>query len=162
EVARFSSFAQDGAEYLLVRYRPELKVEGTRQRRDWVFLVETSGNRDPLLARTQVEVVRALLNNAEAEDTFAVLTAGTRTRLLTRGLVAATPANMAEALAKLEGAHLIGALDLKRALASAGEVLKKGKAPYLVHLGTGVPAMGERRQDVLVGSLPKGTRYVGV
>src|SRR5256885_520267 len=35
---RFATAEQDGARYLMLRYRPELPAEGRRQRRDWVFL----------------------------------------------------------------------------------------------------------------------------
>jgi hypothetical protein len=159
--ASFAAIEQDGAKYLLVRYRPALAGEKARRRRDWVFLVETSGDRDPLLARTQVEVVRSLLQQAEPDDTFAVLTAGTRTRSLGPPRPV-TPTNVEEALGRLEGAHLIGALDLGRALNEARPLLEAAKAPHLVHIGSGVPAMGERRQDVLVKRLPAGARYVGV
>src|SRR5262249_17290709 len=37
-----------------------------------------------------------------------------------------------------------------------------GPAPFLVHVGSGVAAMGERRPEELVKHLPEGTRYVGV
>jgi hypothetical protein len=159
--AAFATTEQDGTKYLLVRYRPALPGEKARQPRDWVFLVETSGDRDPLLARTQVEVVRSLLLHAEPDDTFTVLTAGTRTRSLGPPREV-TPANIAEAVRLLEGAHLVGALDLGRALAEARPLLEAAKAPHLVHVGSGVPAMGERRQEVLVKRLPPGTHYVGV
>jgi ferric-dicitrate binding protein FerR (iron transport regulator) len=161
DAAAFAATEQDGAKYLLVRYRPALAGGRVRPRRDWVFLVESSGDRDPLLARTQIEVVRSLLANADPEDTFAVLTAGTRTRSLGPARPV-TPANADEAVRWLEGAHLVGALDLGRALAEARPLLEAAKAPHLVHVGSGVAAMGERRQDVLVKWLPAATRYVGV
>jgi hypothetical protein len=162
ESVLFSKAEQDGARYLMVRFRLGLRGEKVRQRRDWVFLVETSGDRDPLLARTQIEVVRSLLHNAEPDDTFAVLTAGTRTRALDSKARPVTPVNVEAAVRFLEKAHLIGALDLGRALNEVKPYLTAGKAPYLVHLGTGIAAMGERRQDVLVKRLPEGVRYVGV
>jgi tetratricopeptide (TPR) repeat protein len=162
EAVRFSSAEHEGARYLMLGYRPGLKAAARRQRRDWVFLFESSGDRDPLLARAQVEVIRHLLGQAEPDDTFTVLTAGTRVRAFSQEPRPVTPANVKEAVAFLEGAHLIGALDLGRALTEAAAVLQKAKAPYLVHVGSGIAAMGERRPDVLVKRLPPGTRYVGV
>src|SRR5262249_60351277 len=73
ESARFSWFRQEDAEFLMLRYRPQLTAAPERQRRDWVFLFESSGDRDPLLARTQVEIIRGLLAPAEPEDTFAAV-----------------------------------------------------------------------------------------
>src|SRR5262249_22823960 len=40
DAARFSSAEQDGAKYLMLRYRPVLPGQAQRERRDWVFLFE--------------------------------------------------------------------------------------------------------------------------
>ena len=49
------------------------------RRRDWVFLFESSGDRDPLLARAQIEVVRVAAGERRARTTRSPsLTAGTR------------------------------------------------------------------------------------
>src|SRR5262249_21293406 len=126
--ARFSSMEQDGARYLMLRYRPVLSL-GERVEsgpRAWVFLFESAGDRDPLLARAQIDVIRALLNQAEPDDTFTALTAGTRTRAFGCRLEKVTPENIAKALAFLESSHLIGALDLGKALTDAEPFLKAG------------------------------------
>ena len=63
----------------------------TSQRRDWVFLAETSGDRDPLLARVQIEVLRHLLTYAEPDDKFTVLAANTRVKPLSKELLLRMP-----------------------------------------------------------------------
>ena len=74
-----------------------------------------------------------------------------------------TPENVAGgAGSSWKESHLIGALDLGQALTDAAPFLKAGKNRYLVHVGSGIAAMGERRDDVLAKRLPDGTRYVGV
>jgi tetratricopeptide (TPR) repeat protein len=162
EQARFCSAELDGAKYLMLRYRPNLPDQGMRQWRDWVFLVESSGDRDPLLARAQIEIVRGLLGQAEAEDTFVVLAANTRVAACFQEPRPVTADNVPEALTFLEGRHLIGALDLGQALTEAGRFLRAGKEPYLVHVGSGIAALGERREDVLARRLPDNARYVGI
>jgi predicted Zn-dependent protease len=162
ERVQFSTAAHEGAKYLMVRYRPRLTAKMAAHRRDWVFLVETSGDRDPLLARAQIEVMRDLLGHANPDDTFAVLTASTRVTAMAPEPLPVKPQNIAAAVAFLEGAHLVGALDLGQALTEAATWLKKGTEPHLVHLGSGVAAMGERRDDVLARRLPDGAKYVGV
>ncbi len=164
DVARFSGAESDGNRYLMLRYRPALDVRNDQstEPRTWVVLFESSGDRDPLLARTQIEVVRALLGNAEHTDSFAILAAGTNVHAFAPEAKPVTPENVTAGLAFLDKSHLIGALDLGKALAEAEPFLKAAKNPYLVHLGTGVAAMGEKRDDVLAKSLPAGTRYVGV
>jgi ferric-dicitrate binding protein FerR (iron transport regulator)/tetratricopeptide (TPR) repeat protein len=162
ESTRFSSAEQEGARYLMLRYRPTLPNHGQRQPRDWIFLVETSGDRNPLLARTQVEIVLSFLANVEPADTFTLLTAGTRARPFQEKPLAATPQNIHAAVAALERTHLIGALDLGQALAAVEPFAKAGRNPYLVHVGSGLAGMGERRAEVLARRLPEHVRYVGV
>jgi tetratricopeptide (TPR) repeat protein len=163
EPARFVSAEHEGSRYLMVRYRPELPAETAPvERRDWVFLFESSAERDPLLARTQIEVIRTLLNNAGQDDTFAVLTAATRTRALTPKPLPVTPDNVNRVLGELEGVQLLGALDLQKALTDAGKLTRGRENPWLVHLGSGLLRLGERRVDVLARKLPEGATYVGV
>ncbi len=75
DAVRFSRAEMDGNEYLMMRYRPALPAQKSRQRRDWIFLYETSADRDPLLARTQIEVIHGMLQHAERDDTFRILAA---------------------------------------------------------------------------------------
>ncbi len=159
---RFSSAELDGQKYVLLRYRPALEGAAQPERRDWVVLVETSGDRDPLLARTQIELVRSLLENAGRDDTFTIVTAATRTRRIQPKPVVNDAAAIAEAVAELEKAHLVGAFDLGRAFTDIRDLLEAAKTPYLLHIGSGIAAMGEARTDELVMRIPKGTRYVGV
>ena len=70
-----------------------------------------------------------MLEHVEHDDTFAVLTAGTTTRRFSDGPVPATPENVAAAVAFLEQTHLIGALDLGRALTDAEPLLQGGTEP---------------------------------
>ena len=157
---RFASAEHEGSKYLMLRYRPGLTGTPERKRRDWVFLFEASGDRDPLLARVQIDVLRGLLANAEPDDTFAVLAANTRVRVLDAKPV--TPANVEAAVGFLENIQLIGALDLAKALDAAVPLLRKGNNAHLVQLGSGIAALGERRTNLLAKKLPENTPYVGV
>ncbi len=161
---RFSMMEQEGAKYLMVRHRPDLpqRAETGRAPRDMVVLFESSGDRDPLLARAQVEIVRGLLQNAEPEDTFAVLTAATRTRSPMQERQRATPENIDSALNFLENAQLIGALNLDKGLTESVALLRDGRNPHLIHVGSGIAAMGEQRQDMLIKRIPDDVRYVGI
>jgi ferric-dicitrate binding protein FerR (iron transport regulator) len=161
ERVRFSSAESDGAGYLMLRFRPELQGRIERQHRDWVFLFESSADRDPLLARAQIDIIRHMLEYVERDDTFSVLAAGTTTHSFTLAPVLATPENVASAVAFLEQTHLIGALDLGRALTDAEPLLRAGQNSYLVHVGSGLTAMG-RRQEKLAELLPNGVHYIGV
>ena len=160
-MVRFNSAKHEGAQYLMLRYRPNLASPKQVQRRDWVFLFETSADRDPLLARAQIEVIRTLLNNAGHEDTFTIVRAGTHVSDLGEARLV-TPENVRAGLEFVEKAHLIGALDLGKGLDAAVKLTQGSPNPTLVHLGTGIAAIGERNDNVLVKKLPENVSYVGV
>ena len=159
---RWSSAELDGQKYLMVRYRPELPSAPRRERRDWVVLFESSGARDPLVARAQVEVIRSLLAHAEHDDTFSIVSVGTHVRKWNDTPQAATADNIARAIAWLEARHLIGALNLDQALSDLSPILQAGTNPHLVHVGGGIASIGEQRADELVKRIPAGTKYVGI
>jgi Flp pilus assembly protein TadD len=162
DATHMAAVEHDGAKYLLVSTRPELPPLAEPKRRDWVFLFESSGDRDPLLARAQVEIVRGLLDSAGPDDTFVVLTANTRVRAFAERPQTVSEESVRAAVTFLEGSHLIGALDLGNALTEAGKYLRSAKAPYFVHVGSGIAAMGERRNEELAKRLPASTPYVGI
>lgn len=164
-VARFSTIRHNGEHFLMVRYRPQLPAaqpKTVRPPRTWVFLYESSGDRDPLVARTQTEVVRTILENVEHQDRFVVLTAGTRVLASNTDLLNASPEHVREAIAFLDKSHLVGALDLGKALATAAPYLQQTPESFLVHVGTGIAALGERQDNKLIEKLPANAKYVGV
>ena len=75
---RWSSAIHDKQQYLMLRYRPALPISqvtqvgaesvASRPQRDWMFLVESHGARDPLLARAQIEILRGMLTQANPDD----------------------------------------------------------------------------------------------
>jgi hypothetical protein len=164
EAARFSSARHEGFRYLMVRYRPTLKApseKSKRPRRDWVILFERSADRNPLVARAQVDALRALLENVEHQDRFIVLTANTQTTALGK-LRSASLTNVRAAMRRLEKTHLVGALDLEKAFRAIAEVSTGLKNPVVLHCGSGTPVLGDRDESKLRELLPKRCQYVGI
>ena len=183
DVLRFARAELDGNDYLIMRYRPSLPAMKKRERRDWIFLYESSADRDPMLARAQVEVIRGMLENAQRDDTFRVLAASNRlvqfngtplppgfpvlqsgpgsAPALVVGSTAVTPDHFAAALETLEQAHLIGMLDLGSALRAAAAATPANSNSYLVHIGGGYTGMGTP-QDELLKILPAKAKYIGI
>ncbi len=159
---RFSSAYHEGSKYLMLRWRPDLPPAEQRQRRDWVFIFESSGDRSPLLARAQIDIIRAILDNAERDDRFAILSAGTRVTAFGDELLPVTADNVKSAVEFIEKAHLVGALDLEQAIAAAGALAAKAQNAHIVHVGGGVAVLGQRRDDLLAAGIPDGARYVGI
>lgn len=178
EFADFRTVTHGEHDYLMVRLRPEIPGQLTRRPHHWIFLFEASGDRTPLLARTQIELVRTLLENAEHTDTFELITATTRPRRLSPEPTVCSPENVRAAIRTLERTHLIGALDLEAAVRecvgtpneASGEPVSGNSAvsdsnertTLLVHLGAGQPALGSRDPQTFRSLLPADLTYVGV
>ena len=155
---RVSTFEQDGSRYLMIRHRPTIDGAQPAGKRHWAFLFESSGDRDPLLARTQIEVIRHLLAQLDPADTFQVFAAGTRTKTA-GGPRNPSPESFKQAIDFLESSHLVGALDLGKALES---IPNPGGEAYLVHVGSGFAALGIRDHNELVKRIAPRMTYVGI
>jgi tetratricopeptide (TPR) repeat protein len=162
DVPRFASVLADGQQYLMLRYRPTLPSLPERKRRDWIVLFEASAQRDPIVAGTQLDILRNLLKNAEYDDSFVLLTANSKVQIFDEKPRAANPANASEAIKFLESAHLVGALDLEKGLQAALKFANGAKNPHVLHIGSGIPAMGQRDAGKLAQMLPERVPYVGV
>jgi ferric-dicitrate binding protein FerR (iron transport regulator) len=111
---RLSSYEHEGARYVALRWTPDLPAALPPPSRHWLFLIEMSADRDRVLAQTQREVLRGILNQASADDTFRIITASTRTTELVP-TQPVTAANRDAALLMLAEQTNLGALDLGQA-----------------------------------------------
>ncbi len=160
--ATWSVCEQDGFRYVMLRQRPELKANAVRSQRQWIFLVENSADRNDILAETQRQIAKVLLDNAEHSDTFSIIRAGTQAESFRRKPVECSLENVAAARQFLSGVAPIGALDLERALLAVQKQARGQREVWIVHLGTGIPVLGERDETTLLRLLPSNARYVGV
>lgn len=161
---RFSMAEHEGQKYLMLRMRPDLGKDRSLQRkiRNYVFLFESSGDRDPVLARVQVDLIRTFLENAEHKDTFSIVRASSKAERFSVRPVPCTKKQLTKAIDFMEDSHLLGALDLEQAFKLCGKLKSDKSENWLVHVGSGIPAIGERDATALQRLLPKKTRYVGV
>ena len=154
--------------------------------RDWsAHVVVKGGAGSPLLARAQIEIIRTLLENAEHADTFSIVQASTRAAVYADEPELCTAENIAAAVKYLETVHLVGALDLEAALKKCGEVAKggwpwlesdsskprgflrsaqssPGHPAIIIHVGSGMPALGERDAAKLAELIPADAQYIGI
>ncbi len=141
-----SAFKSESQQYLMLRLRPDLTGDMERKPHHWVFLFEHSGDRTPLLARAQIEILRTLLNNAEHSDTFSIVKASTRATLYSEQPLECSPENITAAVKHLENVHLVGAMDLTAALKAATQA--SGRASALrVHAPIPADPRFEERVD---------------
>jgi ferric-dicitrate binding protein FerR (iron transport regulator) len=162
ESVAFSGAQHEGYSYQMLRFRPNLNGKLDRPRRNWVFLYESSGDRNPLLARVQLDVVSTILEHGEHDDTFSIISAATRSEAFRIKPIRCSKRNIAKAIGWLEKTHLVGALDLEKALAAAKPFCKSNNDTILVHVGSAHPVIGERDEKKLLKCLPSDAQYVGV
>lgn len=162
ETVAFSGAQHEGYSYQMLRFRPDLSGELKRPRRNWVFLYESSGDRNPLLARVQLDVISTMLEHAEHDDTFSVLSTATNTETFRIKPVRCSKRNIEKAIAWLEDAHLVGALNLEKAFNKAKPFSRSDHDTLLVHIGSANPVLGERDEKKLLKFLPSDIEYVGV
>ena len=158
----WSRYEQDGFQYLMLRLRPELKANATRSPRHWIFLIENSADRNTILAETQRQIAKVLLENSEHSDTISIIRAGTQPDLFRDKPVDCSLDNVAAALEFLKQVAPIGALDLTQALQAVQSQVTGSRETWIIHLGAGIPVLGERDQTTLLRQLPAKARYVGV
>ena len=130
--------------------------------RDWIFIVDCSGDRTPRLARTQIEIVRNLMNLAEDGDTAIVISAGVRPRVLAPYRLKATPETTARMVEMLAATHLVGGLDLQRAIDTAQFFIRASGSPVLVFVGAGRPSLGRRDPKAFLARIPDSVRTIGI
>ncbi|MEK6260894.1 MAG: VIT domain-containing protein [Planctomycetota bacterium] len=153
---------QDGFQYVMLRQRPDLKANAERSPRQWIFLIENSADRNEVLAETQRQIAKVLLENAEHSDTFSLIRAGTQAESFRRKPVDCSLENVAAAQQFLRDVAPIGALDLEQALQAVQKQVRGQRDVWIVHLGTGIPVLAERDDNTLLRLLPTNARYVGV
>ena len=162
ESVAFSGAQHEGFSYQMIRFRPDLNGELKRPRRNWVFLYESSGDRNPLLARIQLDVISTMLEHAEHDDTFSIISAATKTEIFRIKPVRCSKKNIEKAIAWLEDSHLVGALNLEEAFRKAKPFCRSDHDTLLVHVGSANAVLGERDERKLLKSLPPDIEYVGV
>jgi hypothetical protein len=136
ESIAFSGAPHEAYSYQMLRFRPNLNGELQRPRRNWVFLYESSGDRNPLLARVLLDVISTMLEHAEHDDTFSVISAATKSNSFRIKPVRCTKKNIAKAVAWLEDAHLVGALNLEEAFTKSKPFCRSDNDSILVHVGS--------------------------
>lgn len=162
ETVAFSGAQHEDFSYQMLRFRPNLNGELQRPLRNWVFLYESSGDRNPLLARVQLDVISTMLEHAEHDDTFSIISAATKSESFRIKPIRCSKKNVAKGIAWLEEAHLVGALNLEAAFTRAKPYCRSNNDTIVVHVGSANPVLGERDEKKLLKALPSDAQYVGV
>ncbi len=144
-VARFES-GGDSADYVLVRYTPDLDwKDATPQRGEVVVVVDTSAAGDEASRQLKTATAEAVLRALSDEDRFALVALDERPTVLhpAKGLAAASDQEISKALEALADHAAGGATDLASMFDVSLQRLHGAEQPAVVYVGDGVATSGE-------------------
>ncbi|MGI8619907.1 MAG: VIT and vWA domain-containing protein [Gemmatimonadaceae bacterium] len=111
--------------------------------RDVAFVLDVSGSMKGEKMRQAVRAGEALLRTLRAGDFFRIIPFSTEVESFRSASVAATPANVSEAVRYLRGLHAEGSTNIQAALEEALDHEASG-IPIVLFLTDGLPTVGER------------------
>jgi tetratricopeptide (TPR) repeat protein len=153
-----SRFKGDGesADYVMVRYTPDLDWKGVKQQRgDVVVVVDTSAAGDESARQLKTATAEAILRALSDEDRFALVALDVRPKVLhpKEGMAAANEGEIAKALEALAGHPAGGATDLASMFDVSLGRLHGAEQPAVVYVGDGIATSGELSGEQIVERL---------
>ncbi len=160
EPLRVSRFAgpQDSADYVLVRYAPDIDWNAHQpESADVVVVVDTSAAGDEATRSLKRQTAEAILRSLSEKDRFALVALDVKATVLhpEKELAAATEQNVSQALERLAEHSSGGATDLSALFDVGLARLHQSKQPALVYVGDGVATSGELTPEQLLSRLQR-------
>lgn len=147
------------AGFFMARLRPELPASGRAQRRDYLFLLDSSHSIGPQGWTAEAAAVQAFLAEMDLRSNFALLACDSHCKQVAGGFHKPNAAGRLRAKTFLAGIKPGGASNLQGAFAAAAELAGQAKQPVtVVYLGDGRPSMGELREAELARHVVRALR----
>ena len=146
----------EGADYVMVRYQPDLDWSKVKQGKgEVVVVVDTSAGGDEANRQLRVSTAEAILRALSEEDRFALVALDVKPVVVhpAEGLATATEGEIAKALEKLAGHPSGGATDLASSFEVSLGRVHGGEQPAVVYVGDGLATSGEMTGEQLVERL---------
>lgn len=154
---RFSP-GEDAADYVLLRYVPDVDWPKIAQPRgEVVLVVDTSAGGDDAARSLQAASARAILRSLSEGDRFALMALDVRPLVLfpAEGLAPASEENISAALKRLAEHPEGGATDLSAMFDAALSRLYAAEQPAVIYIGDGQPTSGQMAGARLVEQLER-------
>ena len=154
-MSRFET-GDEGADYVMMRYTPQVEWAGALQpRADVVVVVDTSAAADEATRHLQSTLTESILRSLSPEDRFTLLALDVVPRVLhpAEGLAEASDGQIATALEVLAGHAPGGASDLASFFEVALSRVHDATQPAIVYVGDGVATSGEQTGEQLLERL---------
>lgn len=153
-----SRYKADGesADYVMVRFTPDLDWKGVKQQRgDVVVVVDTSAAGDESSRQLKTATAEAILRALSDDDRFALVALDVRPTVLhpKEGMAQASEGEIAKALEALAGHQAGGATDIASMFDVSLQRLHGAEQPAVVYVGDGVATSGELSGEQIVERL---------
>jgi Mg-chelatase subunit ChlD/tetratricopeptide (TPR) repeat protein len=146
----------DSADYVMVRYRPDIDWSAApKARADVVVVVDTSAAGDETARQLKTATAEAVLRSLSDEDRFALVSLDVRPKVLypEQALATASEKEIQTSLEKLAAHSSGGATDLAATFDVALARLHEAAQPAIVYIGDGIATSGELLPEQLVERL---------
>ncbi|MBX3127017.1 MAG: FecR domain-containing protein [Polyangiaceae bacterium] len=154
-VSRYAA-GGESADYLMVRYVPDIDWKSVKQQRaDVVVVVDTSAAGDEAGHKLKSATAQAILRGLSSDDRFALVALDVRPKVLhpKDGLAAASDKEIEQALEALADHSVGGATDLEASFDVALARLHGAEQPALVYVGDGLATSGVMTGEQLIERL---------
>jgi Ca-activated chloride channel family protein len=153
-----SRFKGDGesADYVMVRYTPDVDWKKVKQQRgDVVVVVDTSAAGDEASRQLKAATAESILRALSDEDRFALVALDVQPTVLhpKEGLAPASDAEIKKALEALAGHPSGGATDIASMFDVSLKRLHGAEQPAVVYVGDGIATSGEMTGEQIVERL---------
>jgi Ca-activated chloride channel homolog len=154
-VSRFPGEGES-ADYVMVRYTPDIDWKKVKQQRgDVVVVVDTSAAGDEASRQLKTATAESILRALSDEDRFALVALDVKPTVLypKDGLAAASDGEIAKALEALAGHPAGGATDIASLFDVALGRLHNADQPAIVYVGDGIATSGEMTGEKIIERL---------
>ena len=146
----------ESADYVMVRYTPDIEWKKLKQQRgEVVVVVDTSAAGDDSTRQLKTAAAESILRALSDEDRFSLVALDVRPTVLypKKGLTKASDKEIEKALERLADHSTGGATDLAALFDVALKRLHGAEQPAIVYVGDGIPTSGEMSGEQLVDRL---------
>jgi tetratricopeptide (TPR) repeat protein len=152
----------DRGGFFMAVVRPELPTEGRANRRDYLFVMDSSHSVGPGGWGLQVQALEAFLSEMDMGSRVNVMACDERCRALGKSFIEPTSEGRRKALAFVRGLTVGGSSNLQATFAEAGKLASSaGRPVHVVYMGDGRPTAGELREPQLARLVVESLREHG-
>ena len=151
--------SEGGGVFMTILCPPLARLRQQPIPKDVVFAVDISGSIPPAMRELSQRLITSGLQRLGEQDRFNIVTIGTKTGLMQKGLVPSTPENLTEAVRYLNSLSYGGGTDLFNGImTSLDQFSLSRRQRFIVLITDGKPTVGNLDPQGLIDAVRQGNR----